>query len=280
MFDKTAFKVEGDYEKSVKEGISRATVGAGVIAIRDQAAQDELEASGKTAKLAALNRDLNKAQEITKEERSYVKLYVSDTSIKHAAEIIEESAELVSRIAKLAAEHFDKVLNGEGEGAYEKALYKLKKLAMAQGMSEAEVDAELRELNEKMQTEEGRAEIAAQARSCSVQKQGFNLLDLIAPKAHAAVITVPAMCIVGAGVLIAGLLATPQGQEALRDTLSPLFDKDRWLVSPFNDDEELVNEMSRDNLGEKSGNLDENRWIAERVNDCRLSHQAQAVFVS
>jgi hypothetical protein len=38
--------------------------------------------------------------------------------------------------------------------------------------------------------------------------------------------------------------------------------------------------VSRDNLGEKSGNLDENRWIAERVNDCRLSHQAQAVFVS
>jgi transposase len=53
------------------------------------------------------------------------------------------------------------------------------------------------------------------------------------------------------------------------------------FLPPYSPDlNPIEKKLSRDNLGEKSGNLDENRWIAERVNDCRLSHQAQAVFVS
>ena len=131
VFEKTAFKVEGEYEKSVKEGITRATVGEGEIAIRDQAAQDELEASGKTGKLAALNRDLDKAQEITKEEHSYVKLYISDTSIKTTI-----------KIADKAVEYLDKLLgSGDVLNANAKNVAKLRKRLREEGINLSDVGA-------------------------------------------------------------------------------------------------------------------------------------------
>ncbi|PRD40391.1 hypothetical protein C5748_27270, partial [Phyllobacterium phragmitis] len=62
----------------------RATVGEGEITIRDKDKQAELEAEGRTEDLAALNRDPDKAYEITKDKHVDVEFYFSDTSVKAA----------------------------------------------------------------------------------------------------------------------------------------------------------------------------------------------------
>jgi len=81
--------IEGQYAKKDKEGITRATVGEGEIIIRDKDKQKELEDSGKTQKLANINRDLNLAQEVTKDEETEINLYVSDSSLKVAGKFLE-----------------------------------------------------------------------------------------------------------------------------------------------------------------------------------------------
>jgi len=85
----TNFTVEGQYAKKDKEGITRATVGEGEIIIRDKEKQKELEDSGKTQKLANINRDLDLAQEVTKDEVTEFGVYLSDSSIKTAVKAVE-----------------------------------------------------------------------------------------------------------------------------------------------------------------------------------------------
>ncbi|MCL8303199.1 hypothetical protein M9Y59_27580, partial [Pseudomonas mosselii] len=63
-----------EYEKD-REQIVRATVGAGEVNVRQDAE------TGKDS-LAGLNRDLDKAYEITRDSESRTDLYVSDTSVK------------------------------------------------------------------------------------------------------------------------------------------------------------------------------------------------------
>lgn len=59
------------------ERITRATVGPGEIVVRDEAAQ--------TQDLAALNRDLDRAQEVIRDEAAGVRFYASDSAIMEIA---------------------------------------------------------------------------------------------------------------------------------------------------------------------------------------------------
>ncbi|MFN3688932.1 hypothetical protein [Salinarimonas sp.] len=59
------------------ERITRATVGPGQIVVRDEEAQ--------TQDLAALNRDLDRAQEVIRDEAAGVRFYASDTAIRELA---------------------------------------------------------------------------------------------------------------------------------------------------------------------------------------------------
>jgi hypothetical protein len=72
-----------------------ATVGPGEIIILDKDKQAELEASGQTEDLAALNRDADKAYEITKDKYVEIEYYLSDTSVKAALEAGKSVAEIV-----------------------------------------------------------------------------------------------------------------------------------------------------------------------------------------
>lgn len=92
----------------------RATVGPGEIIIRDKDKQAELEASGQTEDVAALNRDPDKAYEITKDKHVEIEYYLSDTSVKAALEAGKSTVEIVidalGRMAndgKLTPEDYD-----------------------------------------------------------------------------------------------------------------------------------------------------------------------------
>lgn len=101
------FTIEGQYAKKDKEGITRATVGEGEITIRDTEKQKELEESGQTQKLANLNRDLDKAQEVTKDEETEINIYVSSSSLKTLKKIGEAAANAIDNLVnegKLSAE--------------------------------------------------------------------------------------------------------------------------------------------------------------------------------
>jgi filamentous hemagglutinin len=69
--------VSGSYA-SHDEQVAKATVGESTITVRNEAKQKQ--------EVAALNRDATQAQVITKDHREGVQVYVSDTSIKAAAE--------------------------------------------------------------------------------------------------------------------------------------------------------------------------------------------------
>ncbi|WP_191907312.1 hypothetical protein [Ochrobactrum quorumnocens] len=73
----------------------RSTVGPGNIIIRDKDKQAELEASGQTAALDDLNRDPDKAYEITKDKHVEIDYYLSDTSVKQAYEAGKTVVEVV-----------------------------------------------------------------------------------------------------------------------------------------------------------------------------------------
>ena len=69
--------LQGSYASHDTEQKTRATIGEGEIVIRDEKKQQEIEKAGKTQELASINRDVTKAQEITKDERAGVKVYAS-----------------------------------------------------------------------------------------------------------------------------------------------------------------------------------------------------------
>jgi len=130
----TNFTVEGQYAKKDKEGITRATVGEGEIIIRDKDKQKELEDSGKTQRLANINRDLDLAQEVTKDEETEINLYVSDSSLRTAAkgiafigkkigDVIDQFADALTAAQELTPEQAQKVKKlgkaiDEGEVTY------------------------------------------------------------------------------------------------------------------------------------------------------------------
>ncbi|MEP3477524.1 MAG: hemagglutinin repeat-containing protein [Hyphomicrobiales bacterium] len=149
--------VEGQYAKKDKEGVTRATVGEGEITIRDEAKQKELEESGKTQKLSNLNRDLDKAQEVTKDEETEINLYVSDTSIRTAFKVVEV-------VGKTASEVVSSVLNE---------------------LSQTENSRALGELSEVVGKQISAEEVLQQLAACGGGSQGFNWHDVLFTKAYA-----------------------------------------------------------------------------------------------
>jgi len=97
-----SWSVDGTYEGHDKEQETRATIGEGEITIRDDAAQQALEDTGVTENVAGLNRDPDLAQEITRDEESYVGVYASDTSVAAAIAAIDV-------VGKTLAELFEEV---------------------------------------------------------------------------------------------------------------------------------------------------------------------------
>jgi filamentous hemagglutinin len=89
---------EGTYQLDDTRQEVRATVGPGEIIIRDKDKQAELEASGQTEDLAALNRDPDKAYEITKDKHVEIEYYLSDTSVKQAFQAGKTIAETFSNV--------------------------------------------------------------------------------------------------------------------------------------------------------------------------------------
>ncbi|SFL25971.1 hypothetical protein SAMN04488518_13212, partial [Pseudovibrio ascidiaceicola] len=91
---------EGSYANRDKRQITRATVGEGEIIIRDEDKQQELEDSGETENVAELNRDVDLAQEITKDEEEYVGVYVSDTAVVAVIEAGKKIGEVIDQVKK------------------------------------------------------------------------------------------------------------------------------------------------------------------------------------
>jgi filamentous hemagglutinin len=89
---------EGTYQLDDTRQEVRATVGPGEIIIRDKDKQAELEASGQTEDLAALNRDPDKAYEITKDKHVEIEYYLSDTSVKAAFEAGAEVTQVLGQV--------------------------------------------------------------------------------------------------------------------------------------------------------------------------------------
>ena len=81
--------IDGTYSSSDREQINRATIGEGEIIIR----------SDPDAGLEGLNRDLAKAQEITKDEKSSVTVYIDSAAIKEVASGFKGIQENVMRTA-------------------------------------------------------------------------------------------------------------------------------------------------------------------------------------
>ncbi len=84
---------EGTYQLDDTRQEVRATVGPGEIIIRDKDKQAELEASGQTEDVAALNRDPDKAYEITKDKHVEIEYYLSETSLNAVASSIGKAME-------------------------------------------------------------------------------------------------------------------------------------------------------------------------------------------
>ncbi len=89
---------EGTYQLDDTRQQVRATVGPGEIIIRDKDKQADLEASGQTEDLAALNREPKKAYEITKDKHVEIEYYLSDTSVKAALEAGAEVTQVLGQV--------------------------------------------------------------------------------------------------------------------------------------------------------------------------------------
>ena len=108
--------LQGSYASHDTEQKTRATLGEGEIVIRDEKKQQEIEKAGKTQELASINRDMTKAQEITKDERAGVKVYASSNAIRRSRrrpENLVNSADL--------ANAFNKKIPPKGRIDYRKA---------------------------------------------------------------------------------------------------------------------------------------------------------------
>jgi len=74
--------VSGNYSNSDREQINRATIGSGTITVRNDMV------TGNNS-IAGINRDVTKAQEITKDENSSTQIYASDSSINAVSDFGE-----------------------------------------------------------------------------------------------------------------------------------------------------------------------------------------------
>ncbi|WP_221141615.1 hemagglutinin repeat-containing protein [Rhizobium sp. NZLR10] len=146
----TNHTLEGSYQLDDTRQTVRATVGSGDIVIRDQEQQDSLEHDGTSSRpLDELNRDPDKAYEITKDKHVDLDFYISSNSLQAVGNGIKEAIEPGGFIDKYL---LDKELTPEEVANIKSGLD-----ALANGGSLG---------------------------GCT-QQQGFNLFDLIVTPAYA-----------------------------------------------------------------------------------------------
>lgn len=184
---------EGSWQLDDTRQEVRATVGPGEIIIRDEEKQAALEAGGATAPLEDLNRDPDKAYEITKDKHVGIEFYLSDTSLKAAADGIEV-------IGKTLAQAFDAMAS---------------KLSASGSLSPEELQTA-----RKVAKALDNGTLDLQGLIACTGRQGFNLLDWIITPAYAS-----SGCALfdTNGKLIADL--TPQEREACVQMLASLMEK-------------------------------------------------------
>lgn len=90
--------LEGTYQLDDTRQTVRATVGPGAITVRNEEKQAASEQSGATAPLADLNRDPEKAYEITRDKHVDLEIYVSTQSIKAALEAGKTIADAIGDV--------------------------------------------------------------------------------------------------------------------------------------------------------------------------------------
>lgn len=152
--------LEGSYKLDDTRQEVRATVGPGEIEVRDEEKQAALERGGtSTLPLNELNRDPDQVFEITKDKHVEVEVYLSERSLKAAAEGIEVVGKSISQ----AFEALGGKLVASGDLTASE-LETAKKVAEAIG--------------------DGTLDLKALV-TCS-GRQGFNLLDLFITPAYAA----------------------------------------------------------------------------------------------
>jgi len=102
----TNHTLEGSYRLDDTRQTVRATVGPGDIVIRDQEQQAVLEKDGaSTIPLDELNRDPNKAYEVTKDKHVDLEVYISTNSLNAAIEAGKTVTEVIGSVfAKMASD--------------------------------------------------------------------------------------------------------------------------------------------------------------------------------
>lgn len=94
--------ISGQYSSVDQEQINRATVGQGTITVRDNPEQD----------LDDLNRDIDLAQETTKDESTDIDIYGSTTAAEGIADFIENPSETSEHYLHLASTYGEDVAEG------------------------------------------------------------------------------------------------------------------------------------------------------------------------
>ncbi|MTH94628.1 hypothetical protein, partial [Roseibium sp. RKSG952] len=84
--------VDGSYANSETEAVARATIGKGQVTVRDS------DAEATEDQLASLNRDPDAVIEVTRETDEGFNLYVSDTGLSKALEVLEETGDYLGSV--------------------------------------------------------------------------------------------------------------------------------------------------------------------------------------
>jgi filamentous hemagglutinin len=206
--------VEGELAHAATDAITRATVGEGEIIIRDEDAQRAREEAGETRDIAALNRDLDAAREILRDERAGVRFYASDSAIVELGSGFETtlgnlralSERLSSVIENLSEDHGER-LEELAEAMPEDASDEEKAAALADDLvargeiTEEQRDAEREAIIADAYMILSDPDVIDEVIICEDSgRQGFNLHDLLFPRAHAN----PAIPLIIRGCIAAG----------------------------------------------------------------------------
>jgi filamentous hemagglutinin len=206
--------IEGELAHAATDAITRATVGEGEIIIRDEAAQRAREEAGETRDVAALNRDLDAARETLRDERAGVRFYASDSAIVELGSGFETtlgnlralSERLSSVIENLSEDHGER-LEELAEAIPEEASDEEKAAALADDLvargeiTEEQRDAEREAIIADAYMILSDPDVIDEVIICEDSgRQGFNLHDLLFPRAHAN----PAIPLIIRGCIAAG----------------------------------------------------------------------------